>query len=77
MQLSKAFDPSALIKALEAKGLSDGEQVLNDALPVIFDWLNSSVGMVAPAPYGAIATTVLVELEAKATDAVKALEAKI
>lgn len=77
MDLQKPFDPQALIKALKAKGIADAEQLVNDELPVLFDWLNTSVGMVTPAPYGVIVKTVLVELEAKATDAIKALEAKI
>lgn len=77
MNLQKAFDPQALIKALEAKGIADAEQLVNDELPVIFDWLNTSVGMATPAPYGVIVSTVLVELEAKATDAIKGLEATL
>ena len=75
MTLTKAFDPSALIAALEAKGIGDAEQLVNDELPIIFDWLNSSVALVVPAPYGMIATGVLSDLEAKATVAIQGLEA--
>lgn len=77
MQLQKAFDPAPLIAALEAKGIKDAEQLVNDELPVVFDWLNSSVGMVAPLPYGAIAVSVLGDLEAKALAEIAALEAKV
>jgi hypothetical protein len=77
MQLQKAFDPQALIKALEEKGIKDAEQLVNDELPILFDWLNSSVGMIAPAPYGAIAQTVLGNLEQKALDEIKAFEASL
>lgn len=67
MTLSKAFDPTALISALKSAGVADAEKLVNDLLPIVFDWLNTSVGMVAPVPYGAIAQGVLVDLEAKAT----------
>lgn len=77
MQLTKAFDPQALIAALKAKGIADAEQLVNDELPVVFDWLNTSVGMVAPAPYGTIAQGVLVDLEQKAMAEIQALEAKV
>lgn len=77
MQLTKAFDPMALIAALKAKGIQGAEQLVNDELPVIFDWLNSSVSMVVPAPYGMIATGVLTDLEAKAQAEIQALEQKI
>lgn len=77
MQLAKAFDPQALLTALKAQGIPDAEKVVNDALPVLFDWLNTSVGMVAPAPYGTIVKGVLADLEQKATDEIKSLEAKV
>lgn len=77
MQLSKAFDPVALISALKTAGIADAEKLVNDELPIVFDWLNSSVAMVAPAPYGMIANGVLTDLEAKAMAEIQALEAKI
>lgn len=77
MQLTKAFDPNALISALKTAGIADAEKLVNDELPIVFDWLNSSVSMVAPVPYGMIATGVLTDLEAKALDQIKALEAKV
>lgn len=77
MQLSKAFDPAPLIAALKANGVADAEKLVNDELPVIFDWLNTSIGMVVPAPYNVIATGVLSDLEAKATAAIQGVEATI
>jgi hypothetical protein len=77
MQLNKAFDPAALATALKDKGIQDAEKLVNDALPVVFDWLNTSVGMVVPSPYNVIATGVLADLEAKATAALTGLEAKV
>lgn len=77
MKLNKAFDPVALISVLKANGIKDAEQLVNDELPVIFDWLNSSVGMVVPAPYAMIATGILTELEAKAQAEIAALESKL
>lgn len=78
MQLSKAFDPTALVAALKAKGLVDAEAMVNaDVLPTFFDWLNSSVSMDVPAPYGTIATRILSDLESKALAEIAALEAKI
>jgi len=77
MQLNKAFDPTALLAALKTAGVADAEKVLNDALPVFFDWLKTSVGMEFPQPYGMIAAGVLTDLEAKGIAAVQALESKI
>lgn len=78
MTLAKAFDPSALIAALKAKGIQDAEQLVNDELPVIFDWLNSSVAIEATTiPLLAMAAPFLTEIEAKVTAAVQAEEAKI
>lgn len=69
MQLAKAFDPSPLITALKAKGIKDAEQLVNDELPVIFDWLNSSVAMEATSIplLSGIAPIILNELESVAT----------
>lgn len=77
MTLTKAFDPSALVAALKSAGVTDAEKLVNDALPVVFDWLNTSVSMAVPAPYGIIASTVLSELESKALAELNLLEAKI
>jgi hypothetical protein len=77
MKLSKAFDPAALISALKAAGIADAEKLVNDELPIIFDWLNTSVAMVVPSPYNVIATGVLSDLETKAQAELVALEAKI
>lgn len=77
MTLTKAFDPTALAEALKATGVADAEKLVNDALPIIFDWLNTSVGMSVPQPYGIIASTVLSELENKALVELKLLEGKI
>jgi hypothetical protein len=77
MQLSKAFDPQALVKALEAKGIADTKQTVNDAIPVIFDWFNSSVAIEVPAAYGALIQGVLAQVESKGQEALKALEDKI
>jgi hypothetical protein len=72
--LTKAFDPTALMTALKAQGIADAEKLVNDSLPVIFDWLNTSIAMDVPSPFGVIASTVLTELESKATDALNAVE---
>lgn len=77
MTLTKAFDPTALISALEAKGINDAKQLVNDELPMIFDWLNSSVAMVVPAPYNVIAGGILSDLEAKAQAEIQALTASL
>ena len=77
MTLTKAFDPSALVAALKSTGVADAEKLVNDALPVVFDWLNSSVSMAVPAPYGMIVSTVLSELESKALAALNVSEGKI
>lgn len=77
MTLTKAFDPTALVAALKAAGIADAEKLVNDAVPVIFDWLNTSIAMEVPSPFGVIATTVLTELESKATDALNAVEKTI
>ena len=77
MTLSKAFDPAPLIAALKANGIADAEKLVSDELPVIFDWLNTSIGLGVPAPYNVIATGVLADLEAKATAEIQALEAKV
>ena len=76
MNLSKPFALTDLGNALKAAGIADAEKLVNDALPVIFDWLNSSAAAAIPAPYGIIVSTVLAELEAKATAAVQAVEPK-
>lgn len=77
MTLTKAFDPSALVAALKSAGVADSEKLVGDCLPIVFDWLNTSVGMAVPAPYGIIASTVLSELESKALAELNILEAKI
>lgn len=77
MTLTKAFDPTALIAALKTAGIADAEKLVNDELPIIFDWLNSSVAMVVPAPYGMITSGILADLEAKAQAELVALEAKV
>jgi hypothetical protein len=77
MTLTKAFDPSALVAALKASGIADAEKLVNDSLPILFDWLNSSVTMAAPAPYNVIAASVLSELESKALAAVNSIEATL
>lgn len=77
MVLSKAFDLSALASSLKAAGVADAEKLVNDALPEIFDWLNSSVKMVLPGTYGAIAAGVLEDLEAKVQVEIAALEGKV
>lgn len=74
MNLSKPFALNDLANALKAAGIADAEKLVNDALPVIFDWLNSSAAVAIPAPYGLIASTVLSELEAKALEALKSVE---
>lgn len=74
MQLSKAFDPTALITALKTAGIADAEKLVNaDVLPTFFDWLNSSVSMEV-GPYAVIVTGVLTELETKAVAALTAIE---
>lgn len=77
MTLTKAFDPSALVAALKSAGVADAEKLVNDSLPIVFDWLNTSVSMDIPAPYGLIVSTVLSELETKALAALNAAEATI
>lgn len=78
MTLSKPFDGSALLSSLKAAGIADAEKIINDALPVIFDWLNSSVTLeAANIPLLAVATPVLEVLESKATAAVQALEKQL
>ncbi len=77
MTLAKAFDPAALVDALKTVGVADAEKVVNDCLPIVFDWLNTSVHMAVPAPYGIIASTVLSELENGALAEINSLEAKI
>lgn len=77
MTLTKAFDPSALVAALKSAGVADAEKLVNDSLPIVFDWLNTSVSMDIPAPYGLIVSTVLSELETKALAALNAVEATI
>lgn len=74
MDLQKAFDLQGLVNALKAKGLPDAEKlVAGDLLPVIFDWLNSSVKLEAGAnPLIAVAVPVLEVLESKAEQAVDA-----
>ncbi len=75
MTLSKAFDPAALALALKKAGIADAEKLVNDELPILFDWLNSSVAMeVAAIPLLAVAVPVLTILEQKALDAVKKVE---
>lgn len=74
MNLSKPFALTDLATALKAAGIADAEKLVNDALPVIFDWLNSSASAAIPAPYGLIVSTVLAELESKATTAITAVE---
>jgi len=78
MQLSKAFDPQALVKALESQGVQDAEKLVNDAIPVVFDWINSSVAM-EPVPFGlgALVGSILAEVESKAQAALVAAEAKL
>lgn len=67
MDLAKAFDPQALIAALEAKSLVDAKKIVTaDVLPVIFDWLNSSVAIEAKSiPLLIIAQPILSTLEEK------------
>jgi len=77
MNLAKAFDPAALVTALKTVGIADAEKLVGDCLPIIFDWINTSVSMDVPAPYGVIASTVLSELENKALAELNALEAKV
>ena len=77
MQLSKAFDSSALTAALKTAGVADAEKLVNDCLPILFDWLNSSVAVAVPAPYGGIVSIVLSELESKALAELNVLEAKV
>lgn len=79
MQLQKAFDPSPLIAALKEKGIKDAEQLVNDELPVIFDWLNSSVAIeAAKIPFaGQIAPLVLTELETLAVTKLQEFEKSI
>jgi len=74
MQLSKAFDPVALIAALKTAGLVDAEKVISDLLPVTFDWLNSSIAMEAGV-YGGFVIPVLGLLEQKAMEQITSLEA--
>ncbi len=79
MTLTKAFDSSALIEALKAKGLADAEKLIEqDVLAVLFDWLNSSVEIeVASIPLLAVALPVLSLLEAKAVSELKALASHV
>ena len=77
MTLTKAFDPSALIAALKTEGIADAEKLVNDLLPIVFDWLNTSVAMEIPAPYNVVAGGVLSDLETKALAALNVLEAKV
>lgn len=67
MKLEKAFDPAALISALKAAGIADAEKLVNDELPVFFDWLNSSIAMEV-GPYAPILTPILGILEQRATE---------
>ncbi len=71
MELAKAFDGMALIEALKAKGIADAEKILtSDIIPVIFDWLNSSVPLEWPNnPYSGVALTALRALEQKILEA--------
>jgi hypothetical protein len=77
MTLTKAFDPSALVTALEAAGIADAKKLVGDCLPIVFDWLNTSVAMEIPAPYNVVAGGVLSDLETKALAALNVLEAKV
>ena len=77
MNLSKPFALSDLGAALKAAGIADAEKIVNDCLPIVFDWLNSSAAAEIPAPYGLIVSTVLAELESKATAALVAIEQKV
>lgn len=74
MTLSKAFDPQALISALEAKGLADAKRIVTtDILPVVFDWLNSSAALeFIGNPLFLVAAPYLPVLEQKAIDALSA-----
>ena len=76
MKIQKPFDPKALFQALEAKGLPDAEAAANDLIPVIFDWINSSIGMESGV-YGPILQPIVTGLEQKAMDGLKAAEAEV
>lgn len=77
MTLTKAFDPTALVTALKSAGIADSEKLVNDELPIIFDWLNTSVGMEFAGSMGLIAAEVLSLLENKALAELNVLESKI
>lgn len=75
MQLTSAWDVKALSAALEKVGVPDGEKFVNDGLPVLFDWVNSSLALNASAVDQALAG-VAATAEAYALAQLKVLEAK-
>ncbi len=79
MTLTKAFDAQALIEEMKSKGFPDLEKLIEeDALAVLFDWLNLSVQIeVASMPLLAVALPVLELLEAKAMDEIKSLASHV
>lgn len=71
MTLNHAFDPQALIDALKANAVPDAEKVITDkTLPIICDWLNSSIALESPV-IGKVAQPILEVIETKAIDALK------
>jgi hypothetical protein len=73
MNLQKPFDLQALVEALKAKAIPEAEKfVTKDGLPVLFDWLNSSVKLESASnPLLAMAVPVIEVLESKALDAIE------
>lgn len=74
--LTTAWDLKALASALEAIGVPDGEKFVNDGLPVLFDWINSSLALNASALEQSLAGFAATA-EAYALSQLKVLEAKI
>lgn len=49
MQLTQAWDVKALVSELKAKGLDVTEEVANDVLDSVLDWVDQSVSL-TPTP---------------------------
>ncbi len=77
MTLAKAFDPAALVESLKTAGIADAEKLVNDALPIVFQWLNTSVSMDVPGALGLGAAEVMSLVESKVLAELNALEAKV
>lgn len=76
VKISKAWDPKALTDALKKAELPDVLKTINDAIAVLFDWINSSIALNA-SPVEASLMGILTSVEQMALKELAVLEAKV